>query len=128
MEAPYLSRLEERYKARGLQVIAVDAEDRDTREMAAEFARKQRTTHTILVGGSEAADRYAFDKVLPTSFWIDDDGRIVRRDTGFRPEMEKELYRTAEVLLKAREASSGAPSSPAGAPNAGGKTEQPEKK
>ncbi len=69
-----------------------------------QFARKARLTHTLLLGGSTAAEKYAFDKTLPTAFWIDHRGLIVRRVSGFRPGMEKGLERIAEELLRARDA------------------------
>ena len=92
----------------------MDAEDRDSPAQVADFASKRKLTHRILVGGSRAADLYEFARVFPTTFWIDHRGRVVRRDTGFRPEMEKEIERTIQDLLRARDAEAG--KAPAGAP------------
>jgi hypothetical protein len=76
-----------------------------------EFARKARLAHTLLLSGSAAAEKFAFDKALPTAFWIDHRGVIVRRVSGFRPGMEKGLERIAEELLRARDAGAREPGS-----------------
>ena len=85
-------------------MIAVLAEERDTAEAAADFARKKKLAHRIVPGGSRAADLYDFDRIMPTAFWIDHRGRVVRRETGFRPEMAREIERTIQDLLRARDA------------------------
>ena len=98
-EAPCLSRFDGKYRDRGFQVIAVDSESKDGREQVAAFARELKLTHRILVGGDQAAEPFDFQGYLPTCFWIDRTGKVFRRDTGFRPEMEKGIERTIEELL-----------------------------
>jgi len=115
VEAPYLTRFHEKYRERGFQAVAVASEERDAPEKVIEYARTRRLTHIVLTGGSRAADLYDFDHVLPTAFWIDHAGRVVRRETGFRPEMAKEIERTIENLLRARD-SAGPPKAPADNP------------
>jgi hypothetical protein len=103
------------------------AEDRDAPDKVAEFARQKKLTHRIFAGGGRIADLYDFDRILPTAFLIDHRGRVVRRETGFRPEMAKEIERTLEDLLRARDADAGKEAGAAGAPApAGDPTKRPE--
>jgi peroxiredoxin len=98
-EAPCLSRFDQKYRDRGFQVIAVDSEAKDGREQVAAYARDLKLTHRLLVGGEQAAELFDFQGFLPTCFWIDRTGKVLRRETGFRPEMEKSIERTIEELL-----------------------------
>jgi len=83
-------------------VVAVNADNKEDRELVSRFARRNKLTHLILVGGEQASEQYGTEQVLPTTFWIDHRGRVARRETGFRPEMVKEMERTIEELLRAR--------------------------
>jgi hypothetical protein len=84
-------------------VLAVDADDDETRETVAAFAAKLKLTHPIALQGGQASELYDIDGVMPTAFWIDHQGRVVRRETGFQPEMEKEMERMIEDLLRRRD-------------------------
>ncbi len=125
MEAPYLSRLEERYRERGFQVIAVDVEDKETREALTAYARKGKLTHPILPGGSRAGDLYDVEKVLPTVFWIDHRGRVIRRQSGFRSETAREMERTVLDLLRERDADAKGGESTRGVHHGGGYRSSP---
>jgi hypothetical protein len=85
-------------------VISVDSNNQDGPQPVAQLAQKLKLTHRILVGGGKASDLYDVEQVLPTTFWIDHRGLVVQRETGFRPEMEKEIERMIEELLKRRAA------------------------
>jgi thiol-disulfide isomerase/thioredoxin len=103
-QAPLLSRLHEKYKDRGFQAIAVQVDERETRESIAEYAGKARLVHPILIGGSRAGELYDIEKVLPAAFWIDRRGRVIRRQSGFRAEMARDMERTVVDLLQERDA------------------------
>ncbi len=98
-----MSKLDVKYKSRGFQVIAVNAENRESREVVAKFAQRNKLTHRILVGGEEVSDLYHVEQVFPTTFWIDHGGRIIRREVGFRPEMEKVIEGMILELLRIRD-------------------------
>jgi len=102
-----LTKFHEKYKARGFQVLAVDAYDHETREQVQEFARNLKLTHPIVLTGEKASDLYEVQQQMPMAFWIDSKGTIVRRDLGFHPEMEKETERTIVTLLDQRDAEAG---------------------
>jgi hypothetical protein len=71
----------------------------------AEFAKKAELEHLILLGG-DAFSMETYGVVSsPTGFWIDHQGRIVRKETGFDPEAIGELEQRIESLLALREIS-----------------------
>jgi hypothetical protein len=94
-------------------VVAVNSEEGDTPEAVARFVTRLQLRHVVLAGGAAAADSFDFERVLPTAFWIDHKGRVVRRETGFRPEMERGFERMVRDLLQARDAEAGPPARPA---------------
>jgi hypothetical protein len=105
-------------------VIAVDGEDKETREQVAEFARRNKLTHRILLGGERVSERYEVEKIFPTTFWIDHRGIVVRREVGFRPEMKKEIEQMILELLRARD-DDGKKSAPPGTTGPAGATKAP---
>jgi glutathione peroxidase-family protein len=97
-----LSKFHEKYKARGFQVLAVDADDADTPQMVSELVAKLKLTHPIVLRGEAASELYSLEAIMPTAFWIDRNGRVVLREVGFLPEMEKEIERRINDLLEGR--------------------------
>jgi hypothetical protein len=77
----------------------VDADDDDTPEMVREMVSKMKLTHPMVLRGSAVSDLYSVEQILPTAFWIDRNGRVVLREVGFLPEMEKEIERRINELL-----------------------------
>jgi len=98
-----LTKFHERYKAKGFQVLAVDGDDSESREKVADYAQKHKLTHPIVLQGEKVAELYETDGVMPTAFWIDQRGRVVRREVGFSPEMDREIERTIQDLLKEKD-------------------------
>jgi thiol-disulfide isomerase/thioredoxin len=97
-EAPYLSKLHEAYSKQGFAVIAVNAYDEE-RPLVAEFVKKEKLKQIILLKGSEvASDLYGVPS-FPTTYWIDREGRVVRRETGFDPLMFPAMERLARKLV-----------------------------
>jgi thiol-disulfide isomerase/thioredoxin len=101
-EAPYLSKLVEKYGEQGLAVVAVNARN-ESRETIKSFVDSQGLKQQMLLGGQTVAFQY---RVVgyPTAFWIDQDGRIVDRVTGFLEEHFPEMEARAETLLLAARA------------------------
>ena len=83
----------------------MDADDEETREKVAGFVEKAKLTHPILLQGGQASELYDIQQVMPTAFWIDHRGRVARRETGFTPEMEKDMERTILEMLERKERS-----------------------
>ena len=119
-----MSKFHEKYRSRGFQVLAVDSDDDDTPEMVREMVSKLKLTHPMVLRGAAVSDLYSVEQILPTAFWIDRNGRVVLREVGFLPEMEKEIERRINELLGKPEGAK-----PEGAQPDGAKPEpaQPEK-
>lgn len=100
-EAPYLSRLQEKYRGLGFVVVAVNAYDEE-RKVVAEFVEKEKLKQVVLLMGSKVAQDLYGATSYPTSFWIDTEGKVVRRETGFHPSMVPALERMAQKLVIAK--------------------------
>jgi len=84
-EAPYLSKLAEKYWEKGLRVVAINVRPEETVDVVGQFARSQNLKHLLLVGGSEVAMRYDVHAV-PANFFIDKWGKVVGSEVGFDPQ------------------------------------------
>lgn len=99
MELPRLESLWQKYRDRGLSIIAVEA-TRD-RERAQSFIAKHGLTYHLLEANEEkqaVKDRFGI-KWFPTSFLVDREGRIMICHVGFTPGDEAGLER--EILRMA---------------------------
>jgi peroxiredoxin len=101
VELPRLQPLYEKYQARGFNVVAIDGL-RDT-QGATTFIQQNGLTYTMLETGEGEADvvRETFGiGGFPTSYLIDQDGRIVYYHLGFSEgdevALEKEILKLLE--------------------------------
>jgi peroxiredoxin len=84
VELPRLEPLYQKFKDQGFTVIAIEAQ-RDT-EGALKFIEENNLTYTTLENGEEGEDivRSLFGVgVFPTSFLVDEEGRILYGHIGF---------------------------------------------
>lgn len=98
MELPRLQPLFEKYADRGFNVVAIEA--RRDREGAEKFIEENGLTYTMLENGEGEADVVSgiFGvRGFPTSFLVDENGRIVSYHLGFSAGDEKHLEE--EILL-----------------------------
>lgn len=63
----------------------------------AEFVKKKKLTHTILLDGKSAAEKYLFDGV-PIVFFIDREGIVRDVEDGFGGEAS--LHRKIQALMR----------------------------
>jgi peroxiredoxin len=73
-EVPKLVALQDKYGARGLRVIGISMEDRDS--ALRDFYRKNNMNYPVVAGNKEIAEAYGGILGLPTTFLIGRDGRI----------------------------------------------------
>jgi len=66
----------------------------------AEFVKKNKLTHTILLDGSSVAEKYIFDGI-PIIFFIDRDGIVRDVQDSFRDKAA--LHRKTQSLLRRSE-------------------------
>lgn len=79
-EIPEFVRLQAAYKDK-LQIVGA-SEDDDPPEKVREFAQQHGMNYPIVMATKELADNYGGVPALPTSFIIDQQGRVVEKHTG----------------------------------------------
>jgi thiol-disulfide isomerase/thioredoxin len=105
IEMPWFVELQKQYGPQGLQVLGVAMDDTDPKDIS-EFAHKMGVNYPIAVGKEAVGDQYGGIPYLPSTFYIDRDGRVVDRVYGLvsRSEIEddikKALSSTGQVAQK----------------------------
>lgn len=105
IEMPWFVELQKQYGPQGLQVLGVAMDDTDPKDIS-EFAHKMGVNYPIAVGKEAVGDQYGGIPYLPSTFYIDRDGKVVDRVYGLvsRSEIEddikKALSSTGQVAQK----------------------------
>jgi peroxiredoxin len=89
VEMPWFAELQQRYHQQGLEVIGVSV-DNEGKDKIAAFVKEMHANYTILLGTDEVSDAYGGIQGLPTSFYIDRNGKIVNQVAGLISEDEIE--------------------------------------
>jgi thiol-disulfide isomerase/thioredoxin len=79
-EIPELIRLQAAYKDK-LQIVGA-SEDEDGPQKVREFVQQQGMNYPVVMATKELADNYGGVPALPTSFIIDQQGRVMQKHTG----------------------------------------------
>ena len=101
VEAPQLSALYDRYRDKGLVVVAVNGYD-ESKERVERFVREKGLTHPIGLMGKKIAGDYTVGS-YPVTFLVDHTGAVVDYHLDFEPGDEKLLATAIERLLAKRE-------------------------
>jgi peroxiredoxin len=105
IEMPWFVQLQQQYGPQGLQVLGVAMDDTDPQDIK-EFAQKMGVNYPIVVGKEAVGDQYGGIPYLPSTFYIDRDGKVVDRVFGLvsRSEIEdnikKALSASGQVAQK----------------------------
>jgi cytochrome c biogenesis protein CcmG/thiol:disulfide interchange protein DsbE len=89
IEIPWFIEFQRKYKDQGFSVIGV-AMDEDGWEIIRPFAEQYKMNYPILLGNDETASAFGGVEVLPTTFIIDRQGRIVATHMGLVSKSEFE--------------------------------------
>jgi peroxiredoxin len=81
IEMPWFAELQKQYAPQGLEVVGVAMDD-VTPETIKKFASELGVNYQILIGKESVADLYGGMQFLPTTFYIDRQGKIVDRVFG----------------------------------------------
>lgn len=81
VEIPWFMDLEKEYKPQGLVVLGVAMDD-DGRQTVAKFAQEMKIDYTVVLGNDDVADQYGGVEGLPTTFYLDRNGKIVKKVAG----------------------------------------------
>jgi thiol-disulfide isomerase/thioredoxin len=81
IEMPWFVDLQKQYASQGLQVIGVAMDDSGEQAIA-KFAREMGVNYPVLIGKESVGDAYGGVEFLPTTFFIDRQGKVVDRVFG----------------------------------------------
>ena len=95
LEMPWFEELHQKYKGQGLEMIGISTDDyvasKDSvRDEVAKFAKDLGVTYTILRGKESVVDAYGGAQFLPTTFYIDRQGKIIANVAGIKGKDEIE--------------------------------------
>ncbi|MGZ4789141.1 MAG: peroxiredoxin family protein [Terriglobales bacterium] len=85
VEIPWFMDLERQYGAQGLVVLGVAMDD-DGKNSVSKFAKEMKIDYTVLLGNDDVADQYGGVAGLPTTFYLDRNGKIVKKIEGLAGE------------------------------------------
>ena len=97
LEIPWLEDFQKQYASQGLQVIGLSADDLDKDDPAklftekreiGDFASKMHMNYPVLLDADSIADSWGGVDGLPTTFFIDRNGKIVASTVGLPPRDE----------------------------------------
>jgi len=89
IEMPWFVDLQKKYGAEGLQVLGVAMDDAGE-DAIAKFAREMGVNYPVLMGKESVGEAYGGVQFLPTTFYIDRNGRVVERVFGLVGQSEIE--------------------------------------
>jgi cytochrome c biogenesis protein CcmG/thiol:disulfide interchange protein DsbE len=91
---PWFVELQNKYSAQGLQILGVAMDDASNKEIA-EFAKKMGVNYPIVIGKEAVGDQYGGLPYLPSSFYIDREGKVVQRVFGLvsKSEIEADIQK-----------------------------------
>ncbi len=102
VEIPWLAKLYEQYGNQGLVVLGISEDDLDTDDKAALFKQKREIAESaaklginypVLIDDAKVADPYGGVDALPTTFYVDRNGKVVAATIGLvdRDEIEANI-------------------------------------
>ena len=83
IEMPWFVELQKEYGPQGLQIVGVAMDDA-SKEDITKFVKEMGVNYPILIGKENVGNDYGGVNVLPTTFFIDRDGKIVAREFGLQ--------------------------------------------
>ena len=99
IEIPWFEKLHDQYAKQGLEIIGVSSDDLDKGDPAklftekrdiSDFATKMGMNYPVLIDADSVADQWGGLDALPTTFFIDRNGKIVASTVGLAPRDEIE--------------------------------------
>lgn len=94
VEMPWFVELQKKYGPQGLQILGVAMDDASPKEIS-DFAKKMGVNYPIVIGKEAVGDQYGGLPYLPSTFYIDRDGKVVDRVYGLisRSEIEADIQK-----------------------------------
>jgi peroxiredoxin len=94
VEMPWFVDLQKKYGNDGLVVLGVAMDDTDNSKIA-QFASEMGVNYPVLLGTDKVSEQYGNVQFLPTTFYIDREGKIIGKGTGLlgRGEIEENIQK-----------------------------------
>lgn len=107
-EMPQIERLSRKYGPRGFHAVGIALESGGAAEIR-DFLDKGKfdLSYTLLVGDDAVGDGFGGVEIVPTTFLVGADGRILSRHLGVTEGFENKLAAEIEKLLAGAEATDG---------------------
>lgn len=83
VEMPWFVQLQKEYGPQGFQIVGVAMDDATTEDIVA-FAKKMGINYPILLGSESVGHSYGGVSVLPTTFFLDRNGKVIAREFGLQ--------------------------------------------
>ncbi len=93
VEIPWFEKLHDQYAGQGLEILGVSTDDLDRDDPAklftqkrdiSDFVTKMHMNYPVLLGEDKVEDKWGID-AMPTTFFIDRNGKIVATTVGLAP-------------------------------------------
>lgn len=110
VELPLIQRIYDKYKDRGLSVVWVNTVPEEAGLIAGWQMAKNLTVPVLIGGGQESLQRDYHINSTPSTYLLDENGRVLFREDGYTPGDEKTLEAKIEAALNI------VPTGPASAP------------
>jgi thiol-disulfide isomerase/thioredoxin len=83
IEMPWFVELQREYGPQGFQIVGVAMDDASLEDIA-KFAKEMGVNYPILLGKESVGQSYGGVSVLPTTFFLDRDGKLIAREFGLQ--------------------------------------------
>ncbi len=83
VEMPWFVELQKEYGPQGFQIVGVSMDDASTEDVA-KFAKEMGVNYPIVLGKESVSESYGGVGVLPTTFFVDRNGRLIAREFGLQ--------------------------------------------
>jgi thiol-disulfide isomerase/thioredoxin len=83
IEMPWFVELQKQYGPEGFQIVGVAMDDASTEDIA-KFSKEMGVNYPILLGQESVGQSYGGVSVLPTTFFLDRDGKLIAREFGLQ--------------------------------------------
>ena len=101
VEMPWLVELYKNYQSQGFEIMGVSVDDPGEQRAVAKYVKEMNVNYTILLGTNPVADLYGGARLLPHTFFISHDGKIIKSFIGLRD--KSDLEAAIREMLAARQ-------------------------
>jgi thiol-disulfide isomerase/thioredoxin len=115
VEMPWFVELQKKYGNDGLVVLGIAMDDTETRKIA-QFTSEMGVNYPVLLGTDKVSEDYGNVEYLPTSFYIDREGKLIGKGTGLLG--REEIEQNVQKALASRVAGANGPRGASATPDA----------